>query len=99
MFGAKEVGYAGFLVREDSIQPTPKYLQSILDFGLCLALLGYNLKSYDQMQNIRSLSKEFTKILSVQCRVGHSRAHCRASCLVVNLPNHAIIKQSMLGLC
>ena len=32
VFGAKEVEYAGFLVGADSIQPTPKYLQSILDF-------------------------------------------------------------------
>ena len=30
--GAKEVEYTGFLLREDSIQPTPKYIQSILDF-------------------------------------------------------------------
>ena len=32
VFEAKEVEYTGFLVGEDSIQPTPKYLQSILDF-------------------------------------------------------------------
>ena len=32
VFGAKEVEYAGFLVGVDSIQPTPKYVQSILDF-------------------------------------------------------------------
>ena len=32
VFGAKEVEYAGFLVGMNSIQPTPKYLQSILDF-------------------------------------------------------------------
>ena len=32
VFGAREVEYAGFLVGADSIQPTPKYLQSILDF-------------------------------------------------------------------
>ena len=32
VFGAKEVEYAGFLVGEDSIQPTPKYLQNILSF-------------------------------------------------------------------
>ena len=32
VFAAKEVEYAGFLVGEDSIQPTHKYLQSILDF-------------------------------------------------------------------
>merc|ERR1712121_214591 len=32
VFGAKEVEYAGFLVGGDSIQPTTKYLQSILDF-------------------------------------------------------------------
>ena len=32
VFGAKEVEYAGFLVGDDTIQPTPKYLQSILNF-------------------------------------------------------------------
>ena len=32
VFGAKEVEYVGFLVGEDSIQPTPKYLQNILSF-------------------------------------------------------------------
>ena len=32
VFGSKEVEYAGFLVGEDSIQPTPKYIQHILDF-------------------------------------------------------------------
>ena len=32
VFGAKEVEYAGFLVGTDSIQPTEKYIQNILDF-------------------------------------------------------------------
>ena len=32
VFGAKQVEYAGFLLGEDSIQPTPKYIQNILEF-------------------------------------------------------------------
>ena len=32
VFAAREVEYAGFLVGWDSIQPTPKYIQNILDF-------------------------------------------------------------------
>ena len=32
VFAAREVEYAGFLVGNDSIQPTPKYLQNILQF-------------------------------------------------------------------